>query len=148
MNSYLKFGKYRDLTYAEVLLKDPDYCDWCCSMSDCSSAMQKLKDYCESFKSGWGVGYHLLLDDSCHYIGTTQNWPERIADHMRGAGAAWTQMHSVIKVVSTCKITDPKTWEKLKTLETMAEYGWENVRGYCWCQRFLKAPPRLLKMYD
>ena len=148
MNRYLGFGRYSNLTYDEIILSDLPYVKWCCSLLECSPAMQRLKDYYAAYveQSLTHWGYHLLLEDDCHYIGTTENWPKRISDHMRGRGAAWTRMHPVVKVVGRWRIADPKRWEKAKTLETMKKIGWERVRGYCWCQRNLSKPPLELKM--
>jgi len=29
----------------------------------------------------------------------------------------------------------------------MKKYGWENVRGFSWLQKYLKKPPKELEMY-
>ena len=150
MNDFLNFGKYRHLTFLEVIKTDEDYVIWCSTFSDCSPAMQKLNRYYKSYlsqsQSLWG--YHLLLEDGNHYVGISKNWPKRISDHMRGKGSAWTRLHPVVNVQGRWKIKHSKLWEKSKTLEVMKKYGWSKVRGYCWCQRNLTKPPAELTFYN
>ena len=51
MNDFLNFGKYRHLTFLEVIKTDEDYVIWCSTFSDCSPAMQKLNRYYKSYLS-------------------------------------------------------------------------------------------------
>ena len=150
MNNFLNFGKYKLLTYDEVISQDLDYVKWCCQLDDCSKAMQALKDYYKTWKQRASTvwGYHLLLEDGHHYVGITSNWPKRISGHMRGKGSAWTRMHPVVKVLGRWRIGDAKLWEKSKTLEMMEKYGWKKVRGYCWCARNLTKPPAELRFFN
>ena len=150
MNKFLNFGKYKHLTYLEVISHDLDYVKWCCQLDDCSPAMQALKDYYKTYNKRASTlwGYHLLLEEGNHYVGITKNWPSRISSHMRGRGAAWTRLHPLVKVLGRWKIGDAKLWEKSKTLEMMVKYGWEKVRGYCWCQRKLISPPHELLIFN
>ena len=81
--------------------------------------------------------YVLKLEDSKWYIGKTHNLNFRIAQHKSNNGARWTKLHNVIDCVKVSFIIN----EKEMTLKYMRKYGWENVRGYSWCQCDLKKPP-------
>jgi predicted GIY-YIG superfamily endonuclease len=81
--------------------------------------------------------YVLKLEDSKWYVGKTYNLNLRIAQHKSNNGARWTKLHNVIDCVKVSFIIN----EKEMTLKYMRKYGWENVRGYSWCQCDLKKPP-------
>ena len=51
--------------------------------------------------------YVLLLNDNCYYIGkTTKHVDERFNEHMKGS-AAWTTLHTPIKIIETLNTTNP-----------------------------------------
>lgn len=83
------------------------------------------------------IQYALELEDNKYYIGTTYNLNIRYAQHCSGNGARWTSVHKPIKI---CEISFMES-EKDMTLRYMSQYGYLNVRGYCWCQTTLKTNP-------
>lgn len=85
--------------------------------------------------------YVLELEDGKFYVGVSSNLNVRFGSHWTGHGARWTRKHRPIgihKVILGNK-------EKEVTLSMMKERGWENVRGYSWCQVDLKQPPICLR---
>ena len=94
-------------------------------------------------------GYVLELEYGKFYVGTSQCLWSRISNHRVGCGAAFTRENKVISVFFVEKLTEFKSdacfWEKITTLEYMVHFGFQNVRGYSWCQRILKKPPSCLK---
>ncbi len=87
--------------------------------------------------------YVLELVEKRYYIGRTSNIVERIAKHFTGNGAVYTKFFLPIKVIEVIE-EKTKEDEKIKTLEYMSKFGWEKVRGYCWCSRELLNPPKNL----
>ena len=72
--------------------------------------------------------YVLLLNDNCYYIGkTTKHVDERFNEHMKGS-AAWTTLHTPIKIIETLNTTNPMEEDSV-TKKYMLKYGIENVRG-------------------
>ena len=72
--------------------------------------------------------YVLLLNDNCYYIGkTTKHVDERFNEHMKGS-AAWTTLHTPIKIIETLNTTNPMDEDSV-TKKYMLKYGIENVRG-------------------
>jgi len=98
--------------------------------------MTQVKEMC--------VIYVLKLVEGKYYVGKSDEYKTRIKRHfsLRG-GSVWTRKYKPLNVVETifdCSEID----EKETTLKYMRKYGWENVRGYCWCQTILKKPPKCL----
>lgn len=79
------------------------------------------------------IVYILKLRGDKYYIGTTEmhGLDQRLKSHFNGGGSTWTKLHPPIEVVETIKGCS-KVVEKLKTLEYMIKYGWQNVRGGAW----------------
>ena len=79
-------------------------------------------------------GYILLLEDNKYYVGISGNLTERLHNHFNNDGitngSSWTRKYKPIKVIEYFIGTKEK--EKIKTLEYMKMYGWENVRGAGW----------------
>jgi predicted GIY-YIG superfamily endonuclease len=76
--------------------------------------------------------YVLKLVEERYYIGRTGNILRRIEEHFTGGGSIYTRKYKPIKVIEVQEelTTDD---ERIKTLEIMEKYGWEKVRGACWC---------------
>jgi predicted GIY-YIG superfamily endonuclease len=89
--------------------------------------------------SHFSMVYALELENSKYYIGFSDNVNVRLKKHFSGEGSAWTKMHKPIKVIE-CVIGD-KSLERIKTLEYMSKFGWENVRGAAWCMTDIQKPP-------
>ena len=72
--------------------------------------------------------YELKLKNSKYYVGKTSNLTNRLLQHRKGLGAAWTKKHRFINVLETHYNCDPYDEDKY-TLKLMEKYGIENVRG-------------------
>ena len=83
--------------------------------------------------------YVLKLVEDRYYVGRTSNILRRIKEHFTEDGAVYTKKYKPLKVI---EIEEEKSndQERIKTLSTMEKYGWEKVRGYCWCSLLIKKP--------
>jgi predicted GIY-YIG superfamily endonuclease len=83
--------------------------------------------------------YVLKLVEDRYYVGRTSNILRRIKEHFTEDGAVYTKKYKPLKVI---EIEEEKSndHERIKTLSTMEKYGWEKVRGYCWCSLLIKKP--------
>ena len=77
--------------------------------------------------------YVLRLQGGRYYIGKSNDLNKRIAQHMEGEGSAWTKKYKPISVKETFLNVSPFQ-EDFKTVEYMAKYGIENVRGGSYAQ--------------
>ena len=93
--------------------------------------------------SGKYVIYCLKLESNKYYIGLTTDLKKRINCHISGRGAVFTKTYKPIELIEAIK--GFKKDEKIKTLEYMRKYGYENVRGGPWCQLYLKHCPKCLR---
>lgn len=83
--------------------------------------------------------YVLKLIDDRYYVGRTGNILRRIEEHFSGVGSIYTMKYSPIKVIEV-KEELTKQDERNKTLEVMAKYSWEKVRGASWCSLEINKP--------
>lgn len=92
------------------------------------------------------ITYVLALKDSKIYVGCTNDLENRLRQHRNGhkLSALWVLKYPYVDVLET--VNGGLQMEKLKTLEYMRKYGWENVRGYVWASVKMQYPPRAL--YD
>lgn len=83
--------------------------------------------------------YVLKLIDDRYYVGRTCNILRRIKEHFIGEGSVYTKEYKPLKVI---EVEEEKTIddERFKTLEMMERYGWEKVRGACWCSLEITKP--------
>jgi predicted GIY-YIG superfamily endonuclease len=83
--------------------------------------------------------YVLKLIDERYYVGRTSNILRRIEEHFTIGGSIYTKKYKPIKVIEVQEelTTDD---ERIKTIEIMEKYGWEKVRGACWCSLEIKKP--------
>jgi predicted GIY-YIG superfamily endonuclease len=77
--------------------------------------------------------YVLMLENGKYYIGKTLSVENRIKQHFKGIGSAWTKKHRPLEVVETIPNCGPYS-EDMYTLRYMKQYGIENVRGGIYCQ--------------
>ena len=64
------------------------------------------------------------------YVGNCYNLNQRLAQHMSGVGAWFTREHSFIEIMHVMLINgDAIAAENERTLEMIAQYGSERVRG-------------------
>ena len=83
--------------------------------------------------------YVLKLIDDRYYVGRTGNILRRIEEHFTIGGSIYTKAYKPLKVIEVNEeltIDD----ERIKTLEIMEKYGWEKVRGACWCSLKIRKP--------
>lgn len=78
-----------------------------------------------------------------YYVGISLNLNLRLGQHFNEDGSKWTKTYKPVKLIEVIYPAASIT-EKTKTLEYMKKYGWENVRGYSWCQVDMKNPPNEL----
>lgn len=83
--------------------------------------------------------YVLKLIDDRYYVGRTGNILRRIEEHFTIGGSIYTKAYKPLKVIEVNEelTTDD---ERIKTLEIMEKYGWEKVRGACWCSLKIRKP--------
>lgn len=110
-----------------------------------STTSTTILDY--FIKESPGHVYVLRLQGDDHaenyyYVGFTQDLSKRLYDHFHGDGATWTKLHPPLHVMKI--LEGEKAEERATTISMMKTYGWQTVRGYCWCSQHLKAPPREL----
>jgi len=80
--------------------------------------------------------YVLKLIDDRYYVGRTGNILRRLEEHFTIGGSIYTKKYKPIKVQEELTTDD----ERIKTIEIMEKYGWEKVRGACWCSLEIKKP--------
>ena len=91
--------------------------------------------------------YVLQLVDDRYYIGRTGNILRRIEDHFTGVGSIYTIKYKPIKVIEVTEELS-KQDERNKTLEVMSKYGWQKVRGACWCSLEINKPKEKYNVYN
>ena len=86
--------------------------------------------------------YVLKLIEDRYYVGRTSNILRRMEEHFTNNGAVYTKAYKPIKVI---EVEEEKSRddERIKTLQIMEKYGWEKVRGACWCCLELFTPPKI-----
>ena len=90
--------------------------------------------------------YVLELKGRKYYVGTTgQRLRQRVDQHKRGAGSAWTRKHSVVKVLSSHEVSEASAGfqEDAEVQRMMAEHGIAAVRGGTYSRVVL--PPKQVK---
>jgi len=78
--------------------------------------------------------YVLRLEGDNYYIGMSYNLNFRWSQHWGGSGAKWTKLHKPLEVI---KVIYPATEEGIEnkiTLEYIALYGAERVKGGSYCK--------------
>ncbi|KAI9016950.1 hypothetical protein BC832DRAFT_893 [Gaertneriomyces semiglobifer] len=80
--------------------------------------------------------YILELECFKFYIGRSADPDERIGAHFAGRGLEWTRIFKPNRVRVRRPLIDLHD-EDNTTLDYIAQYGIENVRGGSWCQRVL-----------
>jgi cellular nucleic acid-binding protein len=76
--------------------------------------------------------YILKCEQDKWYVGKSANVNKRFEQHVNGKGAKWTELHKPISIESTIELKSD-THEDEVTIEYMAKYGIENVRGGKYC---------------
>jgi len=80
--------------------------------------------------------YILKLNDGKYYVGKTRKKvKDRLQEHIDGDGSYWTRKHEVIKLIKSFKGDDGD--EDKHTIQCMAKYGIDNVRGGSFSKNIL-----------
>lgn len=88
-----------------------------------------------------GYIYILFLKDYRFYIGWSENNPKnRIDQHFQGCGSTWTRKYppKSFKIIENQIKSDEEKW----TLQYMADFGIDYVRGGAFCSMTLKKSDR------
>jgi cellular nucleic acid-binding protein len=80
--------------------------------------------------------YILGLTNNKYYVGKSKNVNFRLEDHFTYEGSVWTKKYmpvSIVKQIQNCNDYD----EDKYTIQYMAKYGIDNVRGGSFCELVL-----------
>lgn len=93
--------------------------------------------------------YVLQLQDGKFYVGNTDNIYTRLLDHklMTPSSSMWVKEHGPVERVVEISRNCCKDDEHYKTLQYMAMFGWENVRGSSYCRLHMFSPPEALRTF-
>lgn len=89
--------------------------------------------------------YILKCEQDKYYVGITDNFDRRLKEHLDGIGSEWTSVYKVVDVIENKEINIDKSYcqyyetlENARTVELMAKYGIDNVRGgtYSCCNLY------------
>ena len=80
--------------------------------------------------------YILKLEQNKYYIGKSTNPNFRLEQHFNATGSSWTQTYKPLEVISIIPNCDDFDEDKI-TLQYMAKYGIDNVRGGSFCELHL-----------
>ena len=91
--------------------------------------------------------YVLELVSHRFAVGHTECLSQRMHDHWRGRGSAWTKRYPPLRVLDTFRTTIDNALglEEAKTMELKLKYGWNSTRGGTWNAPHDHAPPRWFK---
>lgn len=89
------------------------------------------------------VIYVLRLKSNRFYVGKSANVIQRIQQHLRGDGSAWTRKYPPIGIDRALQNCGPFDEDKV-TKEYMANHGIDNVRGGAYVQEVLSHDERAL----
>jgi hypothetical protein len=103
------------------------------SMLDAERAKQRERVLMVRPQHDWLL-YALKLEHGKYYIGRAHDVLWRYRTHVDGKGSQWTSKYRPLALIETKRISDslkdkPDLAESKLTIEYMARYGWENVRG-------------------
>ena len=78
--------------------------------------------------------YVLRLEDDCYYVGMSYNLNFRWSQHWDNKGEKWTKLHKPLEVVKVIYPATEEGIENIVTLEYIALYGAEKVKGGSFCK--------------
>ena len=87
--------------------------------------------------------YVLELVDQRFAVGYTECLSQRLHDHWRGDGSAWTKRYPPLRVLDIIRTTKESALglEEAKTMELKLAYGWNSTRGGTWNAPHDHSPP-------
>jgi predicted GIY-YIG superfamily endonuclease len=77
--------------------------------------------------------YVLKLEQGKYYIGKSSDPGRRIEEHSNSSGSDWTKIYKPIEIIDLRQTLSPFEEDRL-TIEYMAQYGIDNVRGGTFCK--------------
>jgi len=78
--------------------------------------------------------YVLRLENDNYYVGMSYNLNFRFAQHWQGKGAKWTKLHKPLEVIRIIYPALEENIENKITLEYIALYGADRVKGGSYCK--------------
>ena len=78
--------------------------------------------------------YVLRLEDDCYYVGMSYNLNLRWSQHWQGKGAKWTKLHKPLEVIKVIYPATEAGIENKITLEYIAQFGADKVKGGNYCK--------------
>ena len=88
--------------------------------------------------------YVLELKDHRFAVGHTECLSQRLHDHWRSEGSAWTKRYAPVRVLDIFRTTLDSALglEEAKTMELKLIHGWNSTRGGTWNAPHDHDPPR------
>jgi len=89
--------------------------------------------------------YVLQLSNNKIYVGDTSNIYSRLISHfeMSESSSVWVKTHGPVKRILEITYDAPPGAELERFMEYASIFGFENVRGSCWCKEKMSPPQRL-----
>ena len=86
--------------------------------------------------------YVLQLNNNKIYVGDTSNIYSRLISHfeMSESSAKWVKTHGPVKHVLEITYDAPPGAERERFMEYASIFGFDNVRGSCWCKDNMTKP--------
>lgn len=86
--------------------------------------------------------YVLQLANNKLYVGDTSNIYTRLLSHfqMSESSAKWVKTHGPVKRILEITFDAPPGAERERFMEYASIFGFENVRGSCWCRDSMPPP--------
>ena len=91
--------------------------------------------------------YVLELKDQRFAVDHTECLSQRLHDHWRGQGTAWSKKYPPVRVLDIIKTTIENALglEEAKTMELKLRFGWNSTRGGTWNAPHDHPPPKWFK---
>jgi len=86
--------------------------------------------------------YVLQLNNNKIYVGDTSNIYSRLISHfqMSPSSAKWVKTHGPVKRILEITYDAKEGAERERFAEYASIFGFENVRGSCWCRDVMSPP--------
>jgi predicted GIY-YIG superfamily endonuclease len=86
--------------------------------------------------------YVLQLSNNKIYVGDTSNIYSRLISHfeMSESSAKWVKTHGPVKRILEITYDAPPGAERERFMEYASIFGFDNVRGSCWCKESMTTP--------
>jgi len=86
--------------------------------------------------------YVLQLSNNKIYVGDTSNIYARLISHfqMSESSAKWVRTHGPVVRILEITYDAPPGAERERFMEYASIFGFENVRGSCWCRDSMTSP--------